>query len=99
MTTRKQTKKWTMKNGTKIRICDMADSHLINTINLLRKHGENLRQQNLNFFLNCPPPSGEMALMEFDKEFDFACDATEEDFVPEIYFDMLDEAVRRGIEP
>jgi len=34
---RKQTKLWTMANGGTIRICDMKDCHLENTISLIEK--------------------------------------------------------------
>lgn len=33
----KQTANWTTKSGQKMRICDMEDSHLINSLNLLRR--------------------------------------------------------------
>lgn len=33
-------KTWTTKAGQKVRICDMSDQHLINTILMLRRNGE-----------------------------------------------------------
>ena len=64
---KKQTKYWKCKDGRKIRICDMSDSHLLNTIKMLERNSQALhfyRISNLEaaqmFF------HGEMALWEVE---------------------------------
>lgn len=38
---KKQTAMWTTRNGARLRICDMEDRHLVNTLRMLRRaHGE-----------------------------------------------------------
>lgn len=84
---------WTMKNGRKLRIKDMTDSHLINSIRMLeRAHGRNVCQM---YGLACMI-QGEQASLDIDN----AIDRAEEGGPGEsysIYDDLVDEADRRGL--
>ena len=92
---RKQTKKWKMLSGQKIRICDMDDSHLENTINLLRRYAESENTRVVVGMLSVPPLSGEIAQEEFDKDLEFVLKSTWVDYVPKIYKSLVLEKERR----
>lgn len=86
-------KLWTMRNGEQILICDMGDSHLINTIKMLRRNaGKTPRRRLLlhaHMFLQ-----GEMALATLpDLEDEYEWD----DSNPMLDY-MEDEALKRGLE-
>lgn len=85
------TKLWTTKNGSKIRIKDMTDEHLVNTIRMLERKNEADKQ-------NVPYPSfqGEMAQMYAESEFDALVDREPGDLWP-IYDDMIEEAIKRKL--
>lgn len=98
MRLRKQTKKWTMRDGKKIRICDMDTDHLKNTIAMLDKYGERKYQEDLQFFMTCPEPNGDMAMLDFNNAFDELPLSSSDDYVPEIYWNMMDDLDRREME-
>lgn len=45
---RKQTALWTCKNGQKVRVCDMEDRHLLNTIAFIERTASRLRPQTIS---------------------------------------------------
>jgi len=96
MSIRKQTKKWSMKNGTKIRICDMDDSHLYNTISMIEHMAKVKTLTTINRMLSFSLPVGDMAQLAFDNEFDYI---TSEGYQPEeispLYENLLLERERR----
>ena len=83
------TKKWTTKDGTKIRIKDMSDQHIVNTLRLIERMHKNAIEE-------CPFPcfGGEMAQYYAEQEFDSFLSSDIEDIFP-IYGDLYEEAQRR----
>ena len=96
---RKQTKRWTTKNGEKIRICDMEDSHLINTINFLRRMAEGMRGKTISnaYQLACFV-QGEIAESQIDQDIMTMEESTYEEWLPNIFWNLHDDALRRGLD-
>lgn len=86
------TKKWTTKDGTKIRIKDMSDRHLINTIKFLDRQFEQLK-------MNIPVPTfnGEIAQYMADLDYDYFMNNATPAKVYPIYDDLYAEAIRREL--
>lgn len=103
MTARKQAAMWTMQSGQRIRLCDMTDSHLLNTIRMLERYAAACRSRDLqgNMWL-ADTLNGEQAILcaeghvatLADEAFDEA-----EYYCPPLYKNMLEEAIRRGVTP
>jgi hypothetical protein len=88
-----------MKDGTKIRICDMSDRHLLNTIKMLERNHERHVQEHIREGYNClAGMSGEIAVQSIEDDLDLLERGEVEpgEFVP-IYDDMVGEAARRGL--
>ncbi len=79
MKTRKITRFWTQKNGSKVRICDMTDSHLTNTINLIERNADRQR-----YDLPYPSFQGEMAQYFAESQFDYLMNANVEDLADDL---------------
>ena len=94
----KQTKHWTMKDGTKIRICDMSDEHLKNALKMLYRMS--VRElENLPF--PCFSPDS-MAQYYAEQGFDEMMTLRGGDLI--IHYHpiadaLFDDAYRRGMQP
>ncbi len=87
------TKKWTKKDGTKIRIKDMDDKHLMNTIRMLeRSYEENLYMM----MAGAASLQGDMACYYAEQAIDDAF-AHPETIMHPLYDDLTEEATRRQL--
>lgn len=84
---------WTTKGGKTIKITDMTDSHLMNTIRFIERQ----YARTIGFYLCSPGPQGEMAQDAFDREFDQLDEEGVSGF-NEKYDYLTEEADRRGID-
>ena len=93
---KKTIKQWTMKGGEKIRVCDMTDEHLMNTIKFIEGVVEKSFRNNLNaaYQLSCIL-GGDIAEWQMDR--DIAEVEEEGPQHPEIYYNMKDEMDNRGL--
>ena len=82
-------KTWTTKAGQKVRICDMRDKHLINTILMLRQNGETLLS--LTTLLT-------EAVLTISGSREHFCKEGLANFLPRVYWDLEKEAITRKLE-
>lgn len=90
-------KLWTMRDGTKIRIKDMGDSHLLNTIAMLERVAGRRKAMALCSF---PSFNGEMAQFFAEQDWDSLDQTSNEEYAAQIfpiYNDMVDESARRNL--
>ncbi len=87
------TKVWLQKNGEKIRLKDMSDQHLINTIAMLERNAKAVYSSEINACMSISF-NGEQAQLEQER---FLSQAEWEDYLPEIFDDLIAEAERRKL--
>ena len=93
------TRKWKMKNGAKTRIKDMSDSHLINTLRMLKRYGEAKYNCDIARTLSYPEPSAEQASICFNQALDDLLLNTDwSSYIPDMFWDLDSEADRRKIQ-
>ena len=97
---RKQTKLWTTKNGKKIRICDMTNGHLINSINFIEKLANVITQKGIVAgYSMLSILQGECAIDDVSRELNYLEEygIDPEDINP-LYENLCNEAIRRDLE-
>jgi len=92
---RKQTAKWTMRNGYKIRLCDMANSHLENCIRLVERAAKYKKNEAIHNLLSFPIEMGDETQDAFDGAFDECIERIWTDYLPNIYESFIEERNRR----
>jgi hypothetical protein len=91
---------WTTRDGTRIKIKDMSDSHLINTIRMLERMAPQLHWRAIgNVESALCFVQGEMAEFTLDNESNRLSSMTHNEFLEyyvDEYIPLIDEAERRG---
>ena len=82
---------WTTKDGTQIKVCDMTDQHLFNTIRMLKRNARYKVTSTLEFYCCTSGPRGDMAQLAFESELSQWMEADWSDVVPEIFWLMVEE--------
>ena len=84
---------WTCKDGRTVKIKDMGDQHLLNTIAMLERNSRAECEVAIDGIVGIEF-SGELAQIVQDQSIE---NADSDDFLPPIYYKMLDEKGERGL--
>ena len=98
---RKQTAIWTTKTGHRLRICDMDDSHLLNSIRLLRRTAKlHMEREIAAAYAVGSTLNGEMAQFYCDLDINRMENTSVDEFLDATpaYARLVAEAERRGLE-
>lgn len=92
---------WTTKNGRVLKIRDMTDEHLLNTINYLRRRAPHAKAAQVLMLMHAAVQHhGEGAADAIDRELDGAMEMHSEDALAEAvpaYAALCEEAEERGL--
>ena len=92
------TKLWKCKDGTKVRIKDMSDSHLLNTIKMLDKYDNYKWSRDFKLLGDMEQfITGELACEQIEQDLENHLEDPQ-DYRPEIYYDLVDEKNRRKLD-
>lgn len=90
--------RWVMKDGTKVRIEDMSNTHIINSINLMeRKAREMYSEVEHSMWSVYGSLQGEMAIDSMENEINSLDKGGWENILPSVYYDLCKELERRGV--
>jgi|SRR5579864_703843 len=92
-------KKWTQKDGTKIRIKDMTDKHLVNAAKMLLRMAEAEKNETLGYYPSFNPDS--MAAYYSEQSWDNLNEMDIQEYAEmeyPIFNDLLWEVYRRKLE-
>lgn len=91
---------WKKKDGSVMEITAMTDSHLTNSINMLRRNAQTLLDAEMEFILSGPMPRGDHAQDAVDGCLRELSDMTPEQFLDEhdAYTALMREARIRDLE-
>lgn len=90
------TELWQMKDGRRIRLREMSDGHLENTLKLLVRAAVVGQARNDIGWIYGPRPNGDMASLASDQACAEEAQKTYEDYVTDIYWFMVEEYEFRG---
>jgi hypothetical protein len=91
---------WKQRDGVLIRIREMEDDHLCNTLRLIKRFCEHKLDFTQRAYATAWAPTADMAEMLFEQEFDFWTEeATWEDCLPDAdkFEELAEEADRRSL--
>lgn len=80
---------WQTKNGRQLRPSEMHTQHIENALAMLKRAGY-VGPSTVRFYISCPLPHGDMAMVAFDQECEAVMDAPVSEFV-DIFENILEE--------
>lgn len=89
---------WKTKDGREIEVIEMDINHLKNTIELLKRAAYTKHAKTLSFYLTCPNPNGDIAMLAFEKEQNRVFNSEWQDYLPNIYHEMVEKLRQRSAE-
>ncbi len=89
---------WTTKDGKKIPINKMSDSHLCNALRMLKRMAHGIQSETIGIIgAAAASMNGDMASYYAEQDFDRACESEWDEFAPPIFEKMEELAIKRGL--